>query len=149
LPSSCRPVARAADCQSGAIQGETSTYEITTRQTPDSGSNTYAENVKPARADLTNENPGATAIAKALGWATIALVIGGLVSAVVLLLAAPQLAAFALNFGPIETFALVFLGMTCIVSVSSGSLVKGLLAGSIGIFLASVGGDPVTGQPRM
>ncbi|MEO1468547.1 MAG: tripartite tricarboxylate transporter permease, partial [Pseudomonadota bacterium] len=45
-------------------------------------------------------------------------------------------------------FALVLLGMTCIVSVSSGSLVKGLLAGAIGILLASVGGDPITGQPR-
>ncbi|MEO0762014.1 MAG: tripartite tricarboxylate transporter permease, partial [Pseudomonadota bacterium] len=85
---------------------------------------------------------------EALGWATVASVVGGLVSAVVLLLAAPQLAALALNFGPIETFALVLLGMTCIVSVSSGSLVKGLLAGAIGILLASVGGDPITGQPR-
>lgn len=85
---------------------------------------------------------------KALGWATVASVIGGLVSAVVLLLAAPQLAALALNFGPIETFALILLGMTCIVSVSTGSLVKGLLAASIGVFLASVGGDPITGQPR-
>ncbi|MEM9782830.1 MAG: tripartite tricarboxylate transporter permease [Pseudomonadota bacterium] len=85
---------------------------------------------------------------QALGWATVASVVGGLVSAVVLLLAAPQLAALALNFGPIETFALVLLGMTCIVSVSSGSLVKGLLASTIGILLASVGGDPITGQPR-
>ncbi|MEM7528296.1 MAG: tripartite tricarboxylate transporter permease [Pseudomonadota bacterium] len=85
---------------------------------------------------------------QALGWATVASVVGGLVSAVVLLLAAPQLAALALNFGPVETFALVLLGMTCIVSVSSGSLVKGLLASAIGILLASVGGDPITGQPR-
>lgn len=84
----------------------------------------------------------------ALGWATISSVIGGLVSAVVLILAAPQLAAFALEFGPIETFALILLGMTCIVSVSSGSLVKGLLAGMIGIFLATVGGDPIMGEFR-
>ncbi|MCB1407675.1 MAG: hypothetical protein KDK01_15830, partial [Rhodobacteraceae bacterium] len=54
---------RHEDFQSGAIQGNASTYGITARQTPDGGSNTYAENVKPARADLTNENPGATAIA--------------------------------------------------------------------------------------
>lgn len=51
------------ELQSGAIQGETSAYTITARQTPDGGSNTYAENVKPARADLKNENPGATTIA--------------------------------------------------------------------------------------
>lgn len=85
---------------------------------------------------------------KALGWATVASVTGGLASALLLIFAAPQLAAFALNFGPIETFALVLLGLTCIVSVSEGSLIKGLLAGMIGLFLASVGGDPITGEAR-
>ncbi|MEM1363178.1 MAG: tripartite tricarboxylate transporter permease [Pseudomonadota bacterium] len=84
----------------------------------------------------------------ALGWATQASVVGGLVSAIVLIFAAPQLAAFALEFGPIETFALILLGMTCIVSVSTGSLVKGLLSGVIGIFLSLVGGDPIIGEFR-
>jgi len=84
----------------------------------------------------------------ALGWATIASVCGGLASALLLIFAAPQLAAFALNFGPIETFALVLLGLTCIVSVSEGSLVKGLLAGMMGLFLSTVGGDPITGEAR-
>lgn len=85
---------------------------------------------------------------KALGWATMASVVGGLASSVVLILAAPQLAAFALNFGPIETFALIVLGLTCIVSVSEGSLIKGLIAGVLGLFLSVVGGDPLTGEPR-
>lgn len=85
---------------------------------------------------------------KALGWSTIASVVGGLVSAVVLIFAAPQLAAFALNFGPIETFALILLGLTCIVSVSEGALVKGLMAGMLGLFLSTVGGDPITGEAR-
>lgn len=84
----------------------------------------------------------------ALGWATVSSVIGGLASAVVLIFAAPQLARFALEFGPIETFALILLGMTCIVSVSEGSTVKGLMAGMIGIFLSTVGGDPILGEMR-
>lgn len=84
----------------------------------------------------------------ALGWATVASVIGGLVSAVVLIFAAPQLASLALEFGPIETFTLILLGMTCIVSVSNGSVVKGLLSGMIGIFLSTVGGDPILGEMR-
>lgn len=84
----------------------------------------------------------------ALGWATVASVVGGLVSAVVLIFLAPQLAAVALEFGPIETFALILLGMTCIVSVSTGSIVKGLMAGMIGIFLSTVGGDPILGEMR-
>jgi putative tricarboxylic transport membrane protein len=85
---------------------------------------------------------------KALGWATMASVIGGLVSAIVLIFAAPQLAAFALNFGPIETFSLILLGLTCIISVSEGSMTKGLIAGFLGLFLSTVGGDPLTGEAR-
>lgn len=85
---------------------------------------------------------------QALGWATIASIIGGLVSGVILLMAAPQLALLALNFGPIEIFGLLLLGMTCIVSVSKGAMAKGLLAGALGIFLSLVGGDPITGEAR-
>ena len=85
---------------------------------------------------------------KALGWATVASVIGGLFSCMVLILAAPQLAAIAVKFGPIETFALICLALTCIASVSRDGLVKGLLGGIIGLFCATVGSDPVTGDIR-
>ena len=84
----------------------------------------------------------------ALGWATLASVFGGLVSVVVLVLAAPQLAAIALNFGPIETFALILLALTCIATLSRGSMVKGLLAGIVGLFLAMIGADVMTGDVR-
>ncbi len=84
----------------------------------------------------------------ALGWATMSSLIGGLFSIVVLVLAAPQLAAFALSFGPIETFALICLALTCIAGVSRGSMLKGLFGGILGLFLATVGSDPVTGDIR-
>ena len=84
----------------------------------------------------------------ALGWATISSLIGGLFSIAVLVLAAPQLARFALRFGPIETFTLICLALTCIAGVSRGSMVKGMLAGTIGLFLATVGTDPMTGSVR-
>src|SRR5690606_38012032 len=84
----------------------------------------------------------------ALGWATAASVIGGLFSVVVLVLAAPELAAVALSFGPIETFALICLALTCIAGVSRGSMLKGLFGGILGLFLATVGSDPVTGDIR-
>jgi len=84
----------------------------------------------------------------ALGWATVASVIGGLFSIVVLVLAAPQLAAFALQFGPIETFSLILLALTCIATVSRGSMIKGLLAGVVGLFLAMIGPDIMTGDIR-
>ncbi|MEO1019738.1 MAG: tripartite tricarboxylate transporter permease, partial [Pseudomonadota bacterium] len=85
---------------------------------------------------------------KALGWATAASICGGLFSTVILVLTAPQLANFALRFGPIETFSVIILALTCIASISRGSMLKGLLAGAIGLFLAVIGADPITGDIR-
>lgn len=84
----------------------------------------------------------------AIGWSTVASTIGGLFSAIVLIFAAPQLARFALKFGPIETFSLICMALTCIAGVSRGSLIKGLIAGVVGLFLATIGTDPMTGTVR-
>ncbi|MCI2400973.1 tripartite tricarboxylate transporter permease [Aliiroseovarius subalbicans] len=84
----------------------------------------------------------------AIGWATAASVIGGLFSVVVLIIAAPQLAAFSLNFTSIEYFALGIFALICIANVSRGAMAKGLLAGAIGLFLATIGVDHVTGDMR-
>lgn len=86
---------------------------------------------------------------EALGWATMASTFGGFISAIALIFIAPQLAALALHFGPIETFSLLMLGMVCIVAVSGQYLLRGLLAGALGMFLATVGGDPYTGEARL
>ncbi|MBL6927939.1 MAG: tripartite tricarboxylate transporter permease [Rhodospirillales bacterium] len=86
--------------------------------------------------------------ALALGWATVGSFIGGMFSLVLLVLTAPQLAKFSLNFGPIETFALILFAMTTIAWVSHGSMVKGVLASLIGVFLGLVGPDQMTGQIR-
>ena len=84
----------------------------------------------------------------AIGWATAASVIGGLFSVGVLIIAAPQLAAFSLNFTAIEYFALGIFALICIANVSRGAMAKGLLAGAIGLFLATIGVDHVTGDMR-
>lgn len=84
----------------------------------------------------------------AIGWTTAASVIGGLFSVVVLIIAAPQLAAFSLNFTAIEYFALGIFALICIANVSRGAMAKGLLAGAIGLFLATIGVDHVTGDMR-
>lgn len=86
--------------------------------------------------------------ALALGWATMASFVGGMFSLVLLVLTAPQLARFSLNFGPIETFALILFAMTTIAWVSHGSMVKGVLASLIGLFIGLVGPDQMTGQTR-
>lgn len=84
----------------------------------------------------------------ALGWATTASVIGGLFSVGILMIAAPQLAAFSLNFTSIEYFALGVFALICIANVSRGAMAKGLLSGAIGLFLATIGVDHVTGDMR-
>lgn len=89
------------------------------------------------------------------GKAGLALVISGfaaaigiLLSMVVFSLAAVPIASFALNFGPYEFFALVVLGLTVMISISSKSLIKGVIAGLFGLFLATVGHDPITADAR-
>lgn len=85
----------------------------------------------------------------AIGWATYASVFGGLVSVILLMLVAPQLAAFSLRFGPAQTAALILLALACIASVSPDNTRRGLIAGLGGIFAAGVGQDPITGDLRM
>ncbi len=84
----------------------------------------------------------------ALGWSTTASAIGGIVAAVILALAAPLLAKVGLLFGPIEYFALGLFALTCIISVAREDIVKGLLAGLAGLFIAVIGQDPLTGDLR-
>jgi len=84
----------------------------------------------------------------AIGWATAASAIGGLFSVFVLIIAAPELAAFSLNFTAIEYFALGVFALICIANVSRGAMIKGLLSGVIGLFIAVVGVDQVTGDMR-
>jgi len=85
---------------------------------------------------------------RALGIAIVASFIGGLFSSIVLSLAAPPIAEFALKFGAAEYFSLAVFGLTIIASVSGKSLIKGIIAGLIGVFVSLVGLDPTTGSAR-
>lgn len=85
---------------------------------------------------------------KSLMMVTISSVIGGLFSCIALAIVAPQLARFALSFGPPEYFALALFGISIVAGVSGRSLIRGLIAGSIGLFIATIGMDPITGISR-
>jgi putative tricarboxylic transport membrane protein len=85
---------------------------------------------------------------EALGVGIVASAIGGTISAFMLVFLAPQLALFALKFGPAEYFALGLMGMTLIISVSGASVARGIFAGLIGAMLTMIGTDPVLGVPR-
>ncbi len=85
---------------------------------------------------------------KALGTSLVASLCGGLISSIALLTIAPILGSVALKFGPVELFAVAVLGMTIIGSLSQGSTILGLLSGALGLLLAMIGMDPITGTPR-
>jgi putative tricarboxylic transport membrane protein len=84
----------------------------------------------------------------ALGWVTVGSALGGIFSATVLMFAAPQLASLALEFGVVETFALILFSLTTIAWVSAGNPLKGLLAGIVGLGLSTVGIDEMSGTSR-
>ena len=85
---------------------------------------------------------------RALSMALIASFCGGMISAIILILAAPQLAKVAIKFGPPEYFGLTVFGISVIASVSGKRLIKGLISGVFGLLLSTVGMDPVSGVPR-
>lgn len=85
---------------------------------------------------------------RALGLAVISSAIGGLLSLVVLILVAPQLARVARQFGSPELFALVLLGVMIIAGFGTKSVIKGLIATIIGLLVMTVGLDPLTSEPR-
>ncbi|OAZ91556.1 tripartite tricarboxylate transporter permease [Halomonas sp. G11] len=85
---------------------------------------------------------------EALAAATIASVVGGIIGVIFLLILAPPLARLAVAFGPSEMFWVAMLGLTLVASLSSDSLLKGLLAGCIGILLSTIGVSPVGGESR-
>ena len=85
---------------------------------------------------------------RALGISTVASFGGGVISGIMLILIAPVLAEIALRFSAPETFALAFFGISIISSISGKSLLKGLLAGTMGLVLSLVGIDNITGFTR-
>ncbi len=85
---------------------------------------------------------------KALGAGLVFSAVGGLFGTMVLILAAPALAEFALNFSSFEYFWLVLLGLTCAVFISTGSPVKGLVTLMLGLLVACVGLGNPAGFPR-
>jgi TctA family transporter len=105
----------------------------------------------PASAAYTDEAFAMTRKGQAelvLGTGLASAVIGGLFGALVLVFTAPILAKFALKFSSFEYFWLACLGLTCAAFISTDRPVKGALSLLIGLLIATVGLDPMSGQPR-
>jgi putative tricarboxylic transport membrane protein len=84
----------------------------------------------------------------ALGIAAFGSFIAGTIGVVGVMFFAPWLASVALSFGPPEYAALMFLAFVLITGLTSTSVIKGIVSFGIGMFLAVVGADVMTGAPR-
>jgi putative tricarboxylic transport membrane protein len=85
---------------------------------------------------------------EALGISLVSGLVGGLFGLLVLVLATGPLARLALAFTPPAYFALGVLGLSAVAGLSSRSLLKGLFAAALGLMIATIGTDPVSGVSR-
>jgi putative tricarboxylic transport membrane protein len=85
---------------------------------------------------------------RALGAILTAALFGSIFGAFMLAIAVPIVRPLVLSFGSPEFFMLALLGITFVASLSGNDIVKGLLAGGLGLFVATVGLDPVSGIQR-
>ena len=79
-------------------------------------------------------------------WASF---FGGILGGAFLIAATGPLAAFALQFGPWEFFSLFVLALSMVAGLVGASLLKGLLAGLLGMVVTVLGNDPMLGAPRL
>jgi len=85
----------------------------------------------------------------ALTAAALASFIGGTISIVLFTLFAPPLAEFALKFGPPEEFALMLLAFATFIGLGGDDIPKTIFSILIGLVLATIGLDTISGKPRL
>ncbi len=86
---------------------------------------------------------------QALAIAAIGSYMAGIFGAAAISFIGPYVADIALKFGPAEYFGLVLFSMTALVSFAGNSLVKGMALAVLGMALAGIGTDPLTGTQRL
>jgi putative tricarboxylic transport membrane protein len=84
----------------------------------------------------------------ALGIAAFGSFIGGTISVILLAFMAPPLARLALRFGPPEYFSLMVLGLTVLIYLANGPIIKALMMAALGLVLGIVGQDMISGRGR-
>jgi putative tricarboxylic transport membrane protein len=84
----------------------------------------------------------------AIGAATAASVIGGLIGTVVLLALLPPAQELILALSFPEFFMMAVLGLTVIAIVADGRPTKGLVAAGLGLLISFIGLDPISGRAR-
>ncbi len=84
----------------------------------------------------------------ALGIAAFGSFIAGTCSVIGLMFLGPLLASFALRIGPPEFFSFLCMGLTFVIYLTSGSMIRALMMASFGVILGCAGQDPESGSLR-
>lgn len=85
---------------------------------------------------------------RALGAVLASSLVGSIFGALVLALAIPIVRPVVLSFSSPEFFMLALLGISFMASLSGRTVLKGVIAGTLGLMLATVGRDPISGIER-
>ncbi|GKV64026.1 MULTISPECIES: tripartite tricarboxylate transporter permease [Sporosarcina] len=85
---------------------------------------------------------------KALIVQAIASFVGGTIGVILIFTLAPTFAKVALKFGPPEYFMLMIMGLLTLIWMTDDSKLKGFISALIGLAVATVGVDVITGTPR-
>ncbi len=85
---------------------------------------------------------------RALATGIFASFVGGVIGNLVLIFLAPPLSEFAISFGPYEYCAIGCFAVTVLASLASGSFIKGIITGCLGMFVSTFGMAPVDGVFR-
>jgi len=85
----------------------------------------------------------------ALGMAVIVSTFGGIFSLIVMVVSVNLVSRMAMSFGPAEIFALVVFGLSTICGMAGKSMLRGLIAGLLGLMAMTIGLDVLDGVPRM
>ncbi|MBO4394239.1 MAG: tripartite tricarboxylate transporter permease [Spirochaetales bacterium] len=85
---------------------------------------------------------------EALGLAITASSFGSIFSGICMMIFAPVLSAAALKFQSGEYFALALLGLSCVSSIGSKNQGKAIISALLGLLVACVGIDPISGVER-
>ncbi len=127
----------------GMLAVTTTTGDITSILFGIPGEATSAATIVDGHAMARNGEAG-----RALGAAMMSSLVGAVFGALVLGLAIPLVRPLVLALGSPEFFMLALLGITFVAALGGDALLKGLLAGGLGLWLATIGLDPGTGIPR-
>ena len=92
------------------------------------------------------KRPGGTG--RALGAVLMSSLVGAVFAGVALGAAVPIIRPLVLSFGSPEFFMLSILGISFVAALSGEDALKGVIAGGIGLMLATIGLDPISGIQR-